>query len=329
VDINGDGQHDILSGSYSRMQQEMAGLFQVLYGMENGTFRQAEVLNGTDGEPLIIPIPDKQSQTENICTRPFAVDWDADGHLDLVVGNFSGTFYWFKGQGKGQFAPKPEAIHTSDSPLRIDGAHSDPFVVDWDSDGDLDLLSGSSNGGVQWAENRAGDGKLPELQPFQTLIEAGASKTYGEPLSEDELTGPSSATRIWVDDVNEDGILDLLVGDAVTLISPANGLSTEEFKEKFATWQKAIETAQAGLSSKSVDKATHEEATDDGATDDEATDDDATDDEATDDEATDDDATDDEAERTKAREELYKLYDQRAEFMHEDRTGFVWLYLQK
>ena len=38
------------------MQNEMAGLFQVLYGKEDGTFRQAEVLKGTDGEPLIIPL---------------------------------------------------------------------------------------------------------------------------------------------------------------------------------------------------------------------------------------------------------------------------------
>jgi hypothetical protein len=110
VDINGDGQRDILSGSYSRMQQDMAGLFQVLYGKSDGTFRAAEVLKGTDGEPLIIPIKDRDQQTENICTRPFAVDWNGDGHLDLVVGNFSGTFYWFKGEGKGKFQPKPDMI---------------------------------------------------------------------------------------------------------------------------------------------------------------------------------------------------------------------------
>jgi hypothetical protein len=103
----------------------------------------------------------REQMTENICTRPFAVDWDGDGHLDLVVGNFSGTFYWFKGQGKGKFPPKPELIKAGDSPLRIVGAHSDPFVIDWDGDGDFDLLSGSSDGGVQWAENRAGKGKAP------------------------------------------------------------------------------------------------------------------------------------------------------------------------
>jgi hypothetical protein len=288
VDLNGDGHRDILSGSYSRFDEKMAGLFQVLYGKPDGAFRKAEVLNGTDGEPLIIPIKGQEQQTENICTRPFAVDWDGDGHLDLVVGNFAGTFYWFKGEGKGKFGPKPEAVKSGEEPLRVQGHHSDPFVVDWDGDGDLDLLSGSSSGGVQWAENRAGKGKLPELRPFQALVKAGNSVEYGQPLNEEELTGPTTSTRIWVDDVNGDGKLDLLVGDSVTLVSPAEGLSKEEFKKKFADWQKAVEAVTIDLSSEA-----------------------------------------DEAKRNKANEEFAKLYQKRAEFMKEDRTGFVWLYLQK
>ena len=239
MDINGDGHRDILSGSYSRMEKAMAGLFQVLYGNADHTFQKAEVLKGTDGEPLIIPIEGGEQQTENICTRPFAVDWDADGHLDLVVGNFSGTFYWFKGEGKGKFQPKPQAVKAGERPLKIEGAHSDPFAIDWDGDGDLDLLSGSSNGGVQWAENRAGKGKLPELRPFQWLIKRGKTIEHGQILNEEQLTGPTSSTRVWVDDVNDDGKLDLLVGDSVTLVTPAKGLSAEEFNEKSAAWQQA------------------------------------------------------------------------------------------
>ena len=69
----------------------MAGLFQVLRGREDGTFCRAEVVKGTDGQPLIIPT-NGRSWAENICTRPFAVDWDGDGHLDLVVGTFTGRF---------------------------------------------------------------------------------------------------------------------------------------------------------------------------------------------------------------------------------------------
>jgi hypothetical protein len=272
VDLDGDGHGDILSGSYSRMEKAMAGLFQVLYGKRDGTFRKAEVLKGTDGEPLIIPL-DGQPMTENICTRPFAVDWDGDDHLDLVVGNFAGTFYWFKGEGEGKFGPKPEAISADDKPLHVEGHHSDPFVIDWDGDGDLDVLSGSSNGGVQWAENTAGKGNLPKLRPFQALIKPGRSIEYGQPLNEDDLTGPTTSTRVWAADMNGDGKLDLLVGDSVNLITPANDLSAEEFKKKFAAWQKALATA--------------------------------------------------------SNEEPKKLYKERSEFMKEDRTGFVWLYVQK
>jgi hypothetical protein len=289
VDIDGDGHRDILSGSYSRMDQEMAGLFQVLHGKPDGTFHRAEVLKGIDGQPLIIPIKGRQEMTENICTRPFAVDWNGDGQLDLVVGNFSGTFYWFKGQGKGKFSPRPELIKAGDSPLRIAGNHSDPFVIDWDGDGDLDVLSGSSNGGVQWAENRAGVGQVPELNPFRPLIQPGPQAEYGRPLSEDDLTGPTHATRVWVDDVNSDGKLDLLVGDSVTLISPVKGQSEAEFNKKFAAWQAAFKAARAALSNASTDGK----------------------------------------DQAAANQEYMKVYNRRAEFMNEEMTGFVWLYLQK
>lgn len=266
----------------------MAGLFQVLYGKADGTFRKAEVLNGTDGKPLIIPL-NGQPMTENICTRPFAVDWDGDGHLDLVVGNFAGTFYWFKGEGKGKFRPTPELIRSGGAALKVEGHHSDPFVIDWDGDGALDLISGSSDGGVQWAKNRAGKGKPPDLAPFEWLIKPGRHTEYGQILREEELTGPSSSTRVWVADVNGDGKLDLLVGDLVTLIAPAKGVSEEEFKKKFAAWQKAVDKASKEVSSEPADQA----------------------------------------KRTKANEEFQKLYNQRSEFMKEERTGFVWLYLQK
>ena len=253
MDLNEDGEQDILSGSYSRMEREMAGLFQVLWGKLGHQFKDAAVLKGTDSEPLIIPIKSKDEQLENICTRPWAVDWNGDGKLDLVVGNFGGTFYVFEGQGKGKFAPKPEPLMAGGGGrLKINGHHSDPFVVDWDNDGDLDLLSGSEQGGVQWAENTAGAGKVPALKPFEALIPPGAKFETGQLVKETELTGPTSATRVWIEDVNGDGKLDILVGDRVTLVSIAKGLSKKSYDQKLEQWKKAWDDASNASSDANV-----------------------------------------------------------------------------
>ncbi len=292
MDLDRDGRRDILSGSYSRMDKTMAGLFQVLYSKADGTFRKAEVLKGTDGEPLIIPVKSKPGEgddwTKNICTRPCAVDWDGDSQLDLVVGNFVGTFYLFRGKGKGEFLPVPEEIKSGDQPLTVKGHHGDPFVVDWDGDGDLDLLSGSAEGGVQWAENRAGPGKPPRLEPFRSLIEKGPTTEYGQILRIDDLKGPAGNTRIWVDDVNSDGKLDILVGDMAYLISPADGVSEAEYKKRVADWLKTRNEESTKLQAVKDDK-----------------------------------------ERQKGQQRIQELYQQRTQFMKDDMTGFVWLYLRK
>jgi hypothetical protein len=153
----------------------------------------------------------------------------------------------------------------------------------------MDLVSGSSRGGVQWAENVAGSGKTPAFESFRELIAPGREIQYGEPLDEADLDGPTGSTRVWVEDFNGDDKLDLLVGDSVTLIAPAEGLSEEEFKQKQAEWQKRMDEVSQEFN----------------------------------------DAGDDEEKQQAASEQLQELYAQRSDFMTEDRTGFVWLYLHR
>ena len=317
MDIDGDGIPDILSGSYSRMEQDMAGLFQVLYGNSDGTFRKAEPLKGSDGKLLILPGTREKNLTDKICTRPFAVDLDGDGKLDIVTGNFGGSFFWFRGEGKGKFNPNAEPIKVGGKILQLPpgGHHSDPFIIDWDGDGDLDLLSGSTDGGVYLAENIAGKGKPPVFKEFKALIfPAGKEwqQDSGKVLRETDLKRPTYGCRIWVADMNHDGKLDILVGDRTTLVFPKNGVSEAEMQKRRAEWQKEYDAAQA-VYAKAMNNA-GSGATGSvgsllsalgrlfGA---------------------------DSSARNKAQQDLMKVYEKRSAFMTEETTGFVWLYLQK
>ena len=292
----------------------MAGLFQVLWGQSDGTFKKAEELTGTDGEPLIIPIEDTDSRVslENICTRPTAVDWDDDGDLDLVVGNFGGSFYVFLGEGGGRFEPVPQPLLSGEEPLRIKGHHSDPFLVDWDGDGDLDLLSGSSDGGVQWAENTAEAGMVPVLESFESQIESGSQFDFDQLLRETELTGPTTSTRIYVDDVNADGKLDILVGDSTRLTSPAEGLTEDEYKEMHTAWQEAVRDASLEFDALKMNKDKNAEAEESASLIIKLI-----------------SFLQPKSDLEQAQDRLNKLYRQRSEFTKQDATGFVWVYLQK
>lgn len=258
MDLNGDGNLDVLSGSYSRMDDDksMAGLFQVLWGEGNGKFSEPKVLNGTDDEPLIAVDPkfeeieeEKASDEEldqfyqvmgdSFCTRPTAADLNGDGKLDLVVGNASGTFYLFLGEGKGKFPPNGKKLmDPNGNPLSVSDT-SDPCVVDWDQDGDLDILSGSSQGGVALSIN-SGTKSKPEFQPFAELI-ATSNSGYGEmKLGDSHIKGPQGSTRVWAEDLNGDGKLDVVVGDSFNLSFPAEGLEEDEVAKKLAQWQKKM-----------------------------------------------------------------------------------------
>ena len=257
MDLNGDGHPDILSGSYSAPKtRPMAGHFYVLWGQKGNTFQKPAALTGTDGKPLeITPGKGGDAAIDRICTRPTAVDWDADGHLDLVVGNFAGTFVLFKGEGKGKFSPKSTFIKINGQPLSVTGYHSDPVFVDWDKDGDLDLLSGSGQGGAWWAENTAGPDKPVSLKKFVQLI---APSTKSTPVWADEEPTPSSSSRLFADDLNGDGKIDLLLGDNVVLSSPRKGKSKEETLDELNAWQEELAKTRQTLGTKQDEKSREE-----------------------------------------------------------------------
>lgn len=247
MEIDGDGVLDLLSGCYSRHEQDMAGLLYVCRGVKGGGFRAPEVLQGTDGKPLILTATaGEEGVIEKICTRPCAADLDGDGKLDLVVGNFGGTFAFFRGEGGGKFAPTSTWLQSGTERLEVEH-HGDPVLADWDGDGDLDLISGSSQGGVFLFVN-GGTRSAPKFGPKQVLVpppEEEKELRFGDA----HVKGPQQNTRVWVADLNGDGKLDLLVGDQLTLLHLQKDVTEEQGKVKLAAWkekQKKLFQSQTG-----------------------------------------------------------------------------------
>jgi hypothetical protein len=306
VDWNGDGHLDILSGCYWTQDTD-AGHIQWLAG--NGTldFAAARAVLDASGKPLEnVRFRDdsekQQKQTLTICTQQHAVDYDGDGDLDLVVGCFGNNFFLYENRGKdGQ----PELSETPvELPVTSTSYHAAPHLVDWDKDGDLDLLSGTAAGGVIYSEN-VGTRQKPEWSPFRQLV--AGSDLHQQTTAGGQEIAPSPSTRVWAFDWNRDGWLDLLVGDSATIVNPKEGISQEEFAERqkefnekmlelqkkqqpiYQRYQEAMQERQEG---EQLDEKLMEEL-------------------------------------QAVQREFSQLYSSRSEFQDEQRTGFVWLYVRK
>ena len=82
-------------------------------------------------------------------------DFDGDGDLDLICGEFVDTFTYFENVGtrtRPEYAAgRPLAL--GDRPLTMDLCMIVPVALDWDGDGDLDLVVGQEDGRVALVEH--------------------------------------------------------------------------------------------------------------------------------------------------------------------------------
>jgi len=138
-------------------------------------------------------------------TTPKVVDWDRDGLLDLVMMNHQGYLCLYRRQrknGKLVLLP-PEKIFEEPGGrfLNLAGGRAGASgrrkieLVDWDGDGDLDLISDSADGPI-WYEN-TGSQQHPVMKPRGLILK---TKFQGH--------NPTATAVDW----NGDGKLDLIVG---------------------------------------------------------------------------------------------------------------------
>jgi len=95
---------------------------------------------------------------------PNFADFDGDGDLDLVCGEFVDSFTWFENKGT---RTRPEyaagrLLMYEDKAIRMDLCMIVPVALDWDKDGDVDLVVGQEDGRVALVENT---GKVSDGMP--------------------------------------------------------------------------------------------------------------------------------------------------------------------
>ncbi len=150
---------------------------------------------------------------------PTAIDWDRDGDLDLIGGDEDGRVAFIENTGKftaehtPQFLP-PRYFQQEADDLKC-GALATPVGVDWDGDGDTDIISGNTAGYIAFFENLSGPGVEKPKWAAPRNLEAGGEVIRPMAGYNGSIQGPAEAkwgyTTLSVADWDGDGLPDILM----------------------------------------------------------------------------------------------------------------------
>ena len=182
----------------------------------------------------------------------------------MLLGSNEGYLFLRENQGtnrSAEFASESTQLKHDDQPLTTGNGHAMPFVADWDGDGRFDILSGRSDGGVVWFRNVGKKGE-PEFELAKGLIETGRENADGS-------AKVGQRSQVAVGDYNQDGLLDVLVGDysygrsGIASLSEENQLRMKELTKEIDLLGQNINEIQgairAGEQSEELEEASKED----------------------------------------------------------------------
>ncbi|MBN2355196.1 VCBS repeat-containing protein [candidate division KSB1 bacterium] len=201
-DFDGDGDLDLICGEFL----DRLTWFENIGSRDNPEFDQGRFLENEDG--LI------RMDVEMII--PTAIDWDKDGDIDLVVGDEDGRVALIENSGtvlNRMPVFKSPVYFQQQADLVKFGALVTPFSIDWDHDGDEDLICGNTAGYLGFIENL--DGGDPPKWQRPVLLRAEGQTIRIMAGENGSIQGPAERkwgyTTLSVADWDHDGLEDIMV----------------------------------------------------------------------------------------------------------------------
>jgi hypothetical protein len=173
VDYDGDGVQDLVVGVGDWTEYGWDNAYDANGRWMNGPLRgYVYVLRntGSNDKPVygkpekVMAGGDRPVETYGWPCPNFA-DFDGDGDLDLLCGEFLDGFTYFENIGtrtKPKYALMKRVRNEAGQFLTMDLEMITPTAIDWDKDGDIDLIVGDEDGRVAFIENT---GRLEEGVP--------------------------------------------------------------------------------------------------------------------------------------------------------------------
>ncbi|HEY5314090.1 MAG TPA: VCBS repeat-containing protein, partial [Pirellulales bacterium] len=217
VDFDGDGKLDLVVGVGDWTDYGWDDAFDAQGRWTHGPLHGYVYLlrnGGTSSKPEYEPPRKIEAGGRAIDTfgmpSPNFVDFDADGDLDLLCGEFLDGLNYFENIGSRREPAYAVArrLTYEGRPLAMDLEMIVPVAIDWDGDGDADLIVGDEDGRVALVENtgRIVD-RLPQFLPPQYFQQEA-----------DELKCGALATPVGFD-WDGDGDDDLISGNSAGYIT--------------------------------------------------------------------------------------------------------------